>query len=86
MFKRPRINGTIFTDIMAGRYNSLDINRYAQVLSNNYFFAAAYPMEKRSLSGQVLRELISDFGVMDRLVFDGSKEQNSKGMDFMKKV
>ena len=74
MFKRPHIKGKTFTDTMAGRYNSLYRNRYAQVFSNDSLFDAAYPMEKKSLAGQGMREFIGDFGVMDRLLCDISKE------------
>ena len=41
-------------------------------------------MEKKILEGQVLREFIADFGGTDRLVCDRSKEQTTKGTDFMK--
>ena len=58
---------------MTGRYNYLDSNRYAQVFANKSFFDAAYPMEKNGLTGQVLREFIVDFGVIDDLFCDISK-------------
>ena len=86
MFERPHNKGTIFTDKLAGKYKSLEVNRYTQVFTNDYFFAAAYLMEKKSLAGQGQREFISIFWVMDQLFFDGSKEQTSKGKDFMKEV
>ena len=86
MFERPHIKGEIFIDTMAGRYKSLNNNRFAQLFVNNYFFDAAYPMEKKILSEQGLRELISDFEVLDRLVCVGSKEYTAKGTDFKKKV
>ena len=70
MFEQPHIKGMIFTDTMAGRYKFLNINCYAQVFANYYFFDAAYPMEKKSLAGQGLREFIRNFGVMERLVYD----------------
>ena len=85
MFDQPRIKGIIFTDTMIGRYKSLDVNSYAQVFSNDYFFTATYHMDKNSLSGQGLRGFISDFGFMDRLVCDISKDHTSKGTDFMNK-
>ena len=73
MFERPRIKGAIFIETMEGQYNSLDENRYAQVFANWSFFADAYPMEKKVFTGQGLRWFIVNSGVMDRLVFDGSK-------------
>ena len=69
---------------MDGQYKSLDSNRCAQVFANKSFFAAAYPVEKKSLAGQGMREFIGYFAVMDHLVCDGSKEQTSKGKDSMK--
>ena len=33
-----------------------------------------------------MREFIADSGVMDRLVSDGSKEQTTEGIYFMKEV
>ena len=73
MFDQPCIKGTIFTDTMAGRYNYLDSNLYVQVFANDSFLASAYPMENKSLEGQLLREFVADFWVMDCLVCDGSK-------------
>ena len=86
MFERPHIKRAIFTDTMAGRYESLDSNLYVQVFANDYFFASAYPMDKKSLVEQGLRDFIVDLGFMDCLVCDTSKEQTSKGTDFMKEV
>ena len=43
-------------------------------------------MENKSLAGQGLREFIAGFGVMNRQVCDVSKDQTSKGEDFMKEV
>ena len=71
---------------MEGRYMFLDGNRYAQVFAKESFFDDTYPMEKKSLTGQGMTKFIGDFGGMDRLVCDRSKEQTSKGMDFMKEV
>ena len=51
MFEQPHIKGVIFTDTMAGQYNYLDGNRYAQVFTTDSFFAAACPMGKNGLAG-----------------------------------
>ena len=57
-----------------------------KAIVNKSLFAVTYPMEKKSLAGQGLREVIGDVGVMDRLVCNGSKDQTSKGEYFMKGV
>ena len=84
MFEQPRIKGGIFTETKAGWYKSLDKNCYAQVFSNDSLFAAAYTMDKKSLAGQELEEFITNFGIMDRLACNISKEHTSKGTGFMK--
>ena len=68
MFEHPRIKGEIFTYMIAGRYKSLESNRYSQVFANDSFFASAYHTEKKILSEQGVREFIAGFGVMNRLV------------------
>ena len=74
MFEQLPTKGTIFTDTLTGRNKYLDVSRYAQVFTNDSFFADTYPMEKKSIEGQGIREFIASFGVMDRIVCDGSKE------------
>ena len=86
MFEQPHKKGGTFTDTMAGQYKFLDRNRYVKLTINDSFFAAVYPMEKKSLSGHGLTEFIADFGVMNRLFCGGSKEQTSKGKGFIKGV
>ena len=86
MFEWPYIQGAIFKDKMVGRYKFLDGNHYAQVFTNDSLFAAEYPMDKKILSGQGLREFIAYFGVLDRLVCDRYKDQTSKWTDFTKEV
>lgn len=86
MLERPRIRGTLYSDTYDGRYTSIDGNRYAQVFANQFFFIQAYPMAKKSLAGDALKQFISDYGVPDRLVVDGSKEQMKKGTTFYKQT
>ena len=76
MYIRPRIRGTIYTYTMNGRYKSLAGNKHAQIFSNESFFATAYPMEHKSSAGQALKQFISDFGIPDRLVCDGTRQMN----------
>ena len=51
--------------MMHGHFKSLDGNRYAQVFATEDFFAAAYPMEAKSMAGDALKEFITEFGVPD---------------------
>ena len=61
--------------MMHGHYKSLDWNVYAQIFATEDFFAAAYPMEAKSMAGDALKEFITDFGVPDKIVMDGAAEQ-----------
>ena len=86
MFERPRIKDVIFTDTMDGQYRSLDGNCHAQIFANKDFFAVAYPLEKKSHAGEGLKQFISDFGVPDTLLCDGSGEQTGKRTTFREQV
>ena len=86
MFERPRIRGTIYTDTMAGRCQSLDGNKYAQIFGNESFFTACYPMESKSQAGEALKQFIEDFGIPDKIVCDGSGEQTGKKTEFRRLV
>ena len=43
-------------------------------------------MNKKSKAGNALRLFYQEFGVPDRLTFDGSKEQIKPGTEFMKQI
>ena len=86
MFYRKTLAGEWATDTMNGRLKSLDGNRYAQVLSNKGYFARLYPMDKKSEAGEALKTFCKEFGVPEKLTFDGSKEQTKKGTVFMKQI
>ena len=86
MFIRPRICSIIYTDTMNGRYKSLDGNKHAQIFGNESFFATAYPMKHKSSAGQALKQFISDFGIPDKLVCDGTTEQVGKQTEFQAMV
>ena len=68
----------MYTDTMHGHYKSLDGNWYAQVFATEDFFAAAYPMEAKSMDGDTLKEFITDFGVPEKIVMDGAAEQTGR--------
>ena len=86
MFIRLHIHGTIYTNTMNGHYKSLDSNKHAQIFANESFFATAYPMEHKSSAGQVLKQFISNFGIPDKLVCDGTAEQVGKRTEFQSTV
>ena len=74
MYERPCIRGVIYTNVMHHKYRSLEGNRWVQVFATTDDFAAVYPMEFKSLSGQALKEFMSDFSVPDQIPMDGTSE------------
>ena len=43
-------------------------------------------MESKGLAGDALKQFIADFGVPDKIICDGSKEQTKRGTTFMEQV
>ena len=86
VFERPLLRGQFSTDTMDGRVKSLDGNRYAQVFATKDLFAAAYPMQSKSMAGEGLRQFVHEYGRPEHLTFDGSGEQTGKKTEFMKNI
>ena len=61
-------------------------NRYGQVFANKSYFAAIYPMDSKGKAGEALIIFCQEFGVPDKLTFDGSQEQNGKQTEFMHQI
>ena len=73
VFSRKTLQGDWSTDTMDARSKSLEGNRYAQVFANKAFFSRIYPMDSKRKAGDALRMFCQEFGVPERLTFDGSK-------------
>ena len=86
VFTRRTLSGYWSCDTMDGRCKFLDGNKYAQVFANTSYFAKIYPMDSKSKTGDALRMFCQEFGVPEKLTFDGSREQTGKGTTFMKEV
>ena len=86
VFTRKTLTGDWSTDTMDGRCKSLDGNKYAQVFANKAYFSRIYPMDSKTKAGDALRLFCQEFGVPERLTFDGSKEQSKSGTQFMKQI
>ena len=86
VFTRKTLSGDWSTDTIDGRCKSLDGNKFAQVFANKQYFSRIYPMDSKSKAGDALKIFCQEFGVPERLTFDGSKEQTCKGTEFMSQV
>ena len=86
VFTRKTLSDTWPIDTMDGRCKLLEGNKYAQVFPNKGYFSCIYPMNSKKKVGNALRLFCQEFGVLERLTFDGSKEQTMKGTEFMKQI
>ena len=86
VFSRKTLRGDWSTDTMDGRCKSLAGNKFAQVFANKSYFAKIYPMDLKVKAGDALKLFCQEFGVPEKLTFDGSKEQGEKETAFMKEV
>jgi hypothetical protein len=86
MFKANRLQGTWATDAMDMRCTSVHNEKNCQVFSNNDFFAAACPIEKKGDCHQALDDFVQDFGVMDPLISDGAAEQCGTHAELQRKI
>jgi hypothetical protein len=87
MYNQRKLRGQLFyTNTLFGKYKSVTNNTCAQLFANESFFSKAYPMEKKSLAGAALHQFIRDFGVPEKLTFDGSGEQTGPKTEFMKHI
>ena len=86
LFTRKTLSGDWATDTMDGRSKTLDGNRYAQVFANKAYFSRIYPMDSKRKAGDALKMFCQEFGIPEKLTFDGSKEQTKKNTTFMKQI
>ena len=84
--QRHTIAGDWYTDTIDAHCTSAEGNKYAQIFCNRGYFAHLYPMSTKAEAGEALRLFCQEFGVPERLTFDGSKEQTCKGTEFMRQI
>jgi hypothetical protein len=86
IYQTPRLQGEWYTDTVEGRCKSGDGNRYGQVFANKDYFATFCPMDSKGKAGEALWTFCQEFGVPEKLRFDGSKEQTGKNTEFQKQI
>ena len=85
MFAVKRLNGKFSTDTAYGKVKSLRGNVGSQLFSHKCGFKACYPLQKidGNSVGDALTQFISDYGVPERLTFDGASVQTGPKTRFM---
>ena len=62
MFDVRRIHGTMYTNNMDTRCQSIHNEKYCQVFGNKQFFVEAYPIKKKSDCHLVLDKFVKEYG------------------------
>jgi hypothetical protein len=81
--KQKRLNDTFYTDTMFSGIKSLQGNTSAQLFTNGKFVHLE-PMERKAQAGEALLSMVDEVRILDKIIFDGAKEQTGKQSDFMK--
>ena len=75
MFNVRRIHGTMSTDTMDSRCQSIHNENYCQVFGNKQFFVEAYPIKNKSDCHLGLDKFVKEYGSLDKMTYDGAQEQ-----------
>jgi hypothetical protein len=85
MFSVKRLQGKFATDTAYGKVKSLRGYVGSQIFSHKCGFKACYPLQKvdGNSVGDAFTQFISDYGVPERLTFDGASVQTGPKTRFM---
>ena len=75
MFGVYRIHGTMSTDTIDSRCQSIHDEKYCKVFGNKRFFVEAYQINKKSDCHIVLDKCVKEYGAPDKMTYDGAQEQ-----------
>ena len=84
MFDVRQIHGTMSTDTIDTRCQSIHQDKYLQVFGNKYFFVEAYPINRKKDSYEGLDKLVKAYGAPDKMLYDGAGEQIGRKTEFQR--
>ena len=79
-----RLNVTFYTDTFFSKTKSLKGYTCCQIFTDGKGFIHSIPMRSKKEAGKALRQIIQDFGIPRKMIYDGSKEQCEPGSEFQK--
>ena len=87
-FGMKRLRGKYATDTLYPTARSLRSNIAAQIFSHKNGFSKPYFMKKADGNhiGEALKDFVNDFGVPERLTYDGAPVQVGRGTTFQKTI
>ena len=84
MFDVRRIHGTMSTNTMDARCQSIHDKKYFQLFGNKQLFVEAYPMKKKSDCHLALDKFVKEYGAPYKMTYDGEKEQIARNTEFQR--
>ena len=75
MFNVSRIYGTMSTNTMDARCQSIHDKKYCQVFCNRKFFLEAYPIKKKSDYHLGLDKFVKEYVAPDKMTYDGAQNK-----------
>ena len=82
MFDIHRINGTMSTDTMDSRCQSIHDENYCQVFVNKQFFVEAYTIKNKYDCHLGLDKFVKEYGAPDNMTYDGAQEKIGRKTEF----
>ena len=75
MFGVHRIHGTMSTNTMDARCQSIHDKKYCQGFGNKQFFVEAYSIKKKYYFHLGLDKFIKKYGAPEKMTYDGAQEK-----------
>ena len=85
MFDVRRMHGTMSTDTMNARCQSIHNENYWQVFGNKQLFVEAYPIKKKSDCHLGLDKLVKEYRSPEKMTYDGAQEKIGRKIEFQRK-
>ena len=84
MFDVCRIPGTMSTNAIDARCQSIHDETYCQVFDNNQFFVEAYPIKKKYDCHLGLDKFVKEYVAPYKMTYDGAQEQIGRKTEFQR--
>ena len=84
MFNVRRIHGTMSTDTMNSRSQSIHDEKYCQVFGNKKIFVEAYPINNKSDCHLGLDKFVKECVAPDKMTYDGAQEKIRRKTEFQR--
>ena len=82
IFDVQQIHGTMSTDTMDARCQSIHQDKYLKVFRNKDLFVEAHPIKRKKDSYEGLDKFMKEYSAPDKMIYDGAGEQVGRKTEF----